>query len=165
MKMEKLMYACYLLVAMGFVSCDSQKSKSKVKEPEGVVTQAVSGDTVITYYYGVSPYKLHQQVKTQVEFVRNINDTTGRFFLTEVYLNRKDSVIQRYDGTGNYKILPKPSGEIQGVALYNMVLDDNSQGYMYLLKDSVTLIKADERGNEIKGADAVTLKSTDKKYM
>jgi hypothetical protein len=165
MKMEKLAYVCCLLVVVGLASCNSENSKPKAKEPEGVVTQAVTGDTVVTHYYGVSPYKFHQQVKTQVEFVRNINDTTGRFFMTEVYLNREDSVVQRYDGAGNYKIIPKPSGEIQGVALYNMVLDDNTKGYMYLLKDSVTMIKVDERGNEIKGADAVTLKSTDRKYM
>ena len=163
--MKKLIYVCCLLAVLQIVACNSEKSKPEVKEPEAVVSQAVSGDTLITYYYGVSPYKLHQHVKTQVEFVRNMNDTTGRFFLTEVYLNRKDSVTQRYDGTGNYKILPRSNGEIQGVALYNMVLDDKSKGYIYLLKDSVTMVRVDDHGREIKGENAATLKSTDKKNI
>lgn len=164
---KKISYLfCFALVLI-IASCDSDKDKTTKapKEPEAVVTQAISNDTVITYYYGVSPYKLHQQVKTQIEFVRDLKDSTGRFYLTEVYLNRKDSVTQRYDGAGNYKILPKPNGEIQGVALYNMVLDDRSKGYVYLLKDSVTMVRVDDKGKEVKGEDAITLKSTNKKYI
>ena len=160
--MQKLCYlSCFVLVVAAS-SCDSGNDKSRVKEPEAIVGQAVSGDTVVTFYTGARPYKLNQQINTQIKFVRNIKDTTGRFFLNEVYLNRKDSIIQRYEGAGNYKILSKPNGSIQGVALYNMMLDDNSKGYMYLLKDSVTLIKVDDKGNELKGDDAIILKSSNK---
>jgi len=145
------------------VSCDSGKNNSRVKEPEGVLAQAVSGDTVVTFYSSARPYKLNQQINTEVKFVRNVEDSVGRFYLNEVYLNRKGSVTQRYEGAGNYKILPKPSGEVEGVALYDMVLDDKSKGYMYLLKDSVTMVRVDDKGNELKGDDAVILKSSNKK--
>jgi len=33
---------------------------------------------------------------------------------------------------------------------------------MYLLKDSVTLVKVDDKGNELKGDEAVILKSSNK---
>jgi len=147
---------------MAAVSCNSGENKSRVKEPVAEVAQAVSGDTVVTFYDGVRPYKLNQQINTQIKFVRSVEDTTGRFYLNEVYLNRKDSVTQHYEGAGNYKILPKPNGEVNGVALYDMVLDDKSKGSMYLLKDSVTLVKVDGKGNELKGDDAVVLRSSNK---
>jgi hypothetical protein len=147
---------------MAAASCNSGENKSRVKEPVAEVTQAVSNDTIVTFYNGARPYKLNQQINTQIKFVRSVEDTTGRFYLNEVYLNRKDSVIQRYEGAGNYKILPKPNGEVNGVALYDMVLDDKSKGYMYLLKDSVTLVKVDDKGNELKGDDAIVLRSSNK---
>jgi hypothetical protein len=46
-----------------------------------------------------------------------------------------------------------------------MVLDDRSKGYVYLLKDSVTMVRVDDKGKEVKGEDAITLKSTNKKYI
>jgi hypothetical protein len=144
------------------VSCNSGKSDSRVKEPEAQVAQAVSSDSVITVYSSKQPYKLNQQINTQVKFVRSLKDSVGRFYLNEIYLNRKDSVIQRYDGAGNYKILPKPNGDIQGVAMYDMVLDDKSKGYMYLLKDSVTMVRVDDKGNALTGDEAVVLKSHNK---
>ena len=160
--MKKLCYlSCFVLI-MAAASCNSGENKSRVKEPVAEVTQAVSKDTIVTFYNGARPYKLNQQINTQIKFVRSLEDTTGRFYLNEVYLNRKDSVIQRYEGAGNYKILPKPNGEVNGVALYDMVLDDKSKGYMYLLKDSVTLVKVDDKGNELKGDDAIVLRSSNK---
>ena len=163
--MQKLCYLSCFVLMVAASSCNSGEDKSRVNEPEAVVAQAVSGDTVVTFYTSARPYKLNQQINTQVKFVRNLNDTTGRFYLNEVYLNRKDSVIQRYEGVGNYKILPKPNGEVQGIAMYDMVLDDKSKGYMYLMKDSVTLVRVDDKGNELKGDNAVTLKSSNKKYF
>ena len=144
------------------VSCNSGKSDSRVKEPEAQVAQVVSSDTVVTLYNSQRPYKLNQQINTQVKFVRSLKDSVGRFYLNEVYLNRKDSVIQRYEGAGNYKILPKPNGDIQGIAMYDMVLDDKSKGYMYLLKDSVTMVSVDDHGHELTGDEAVILKSGNK---
>ncbi len=161
--MQKLCYLSCFVLMVAVASCDSGKNKSRVNEPEAVVAQAVSNDTVVTLYSSARPYKLHQQINTQIKFVRNIEDTVGRFYLNEVYLNRKDSVTQRYEGAGNYKILPKPNGEAEGIAMYDMVLDDKSKGYMYLLKDSVTLVKVDDKGNELKGDDAVILRSSTKK--
>jgi hypothetical protein len=148
---------------VAIVSCNSGKNDSRVKEPEAQVAQAVSNDTVVTLYSSQRPYKLNQQINTKVKFVRSLKDTTGRFYLNEIYLNRKDSVIQHYEGAGTYKILPKPNGDIQGVALYDMVLDDKSKGYVYLLKDSVTMVSVDDKGNELKGDEAVILKSDTKK--
>ena len=145
------------------VSCNSGKSDSRAKEPEAQVAQAVSNDTVVTLYTSQRPYKLNQQINTQVKFVRSLNDSEGRFYLNEIYLNRKDSVIQRYEGAGNYKILPKPNGDIDGIALYDMVLDDKSKGYMYLLKDSITMVSVDDKGHELKGDEEVILKSENKK--
>jgi hypothetical protein len=144
------------------VSCNSGESDSRVKEPEAQVAQAVTGDSVITVYSSKQPYKLNQQINTQVKFVRSLKDSVGRFYLNEIYLNRKDSVTQHYEGVGNYKILPKPDGDIQGVALYDMVLDDKSKGYMYLMKDSVTMVSVDGHGHELTGDDAVVLKSDNK---
>ena len=160
---RKLSYLSCIVLMVAAASCDSGKNNSRVKEPEAVVAQAVSGDTVVTFYNSARPYKLNQQINTQVKFVRNVEDSVGRFYLNEVYLNRKDSVIQRYEGAGNYKILPKPNGEVEGIAMYDMVLDDKSKGYMYLMKDSVTLVSVDDKGNELKGEDAVILKSSNKK--
>jgi hypothetical protein len=158
--MQKLHYNLYsFLMAAAIASCNSGKSDSRVKEPEAQVAQAVSSDTIVTLYTSQRPYKLNQQINTQVKFVRGLKDTVGRFYLNEVYLNKKDSIIQRYDGTGNYKILPKPNGDIQGIALYDMVMDDNSKGYIYLLKDSITMVRVDEKGNEMRGDEAVVLKS------
>jgi hypothetical protein len=157
--MKKLCYLSCLILTVTAVSCNSNENHTRVSEPVESVSQAVRGDTVITYYAGKSPYKLNQEVDTRIKFIRNVNDNTGRFYLNEVYLNRKDSVIQAYQGAGDYKILNKSNGEVQSVALYDMILDDKSKGYLYLLKDSVTLVKADEKGNEIKGNNAVILKS------
>jgi hypothetical protein len=149
-------------MAAAVISCNSGTNDSRVKEPEAQVAQVVSSDTIVTLYSSQQPYKLNQQINTQVKFVRSLKDTVGRFYLNEKYLNRKDSVIQHYEGAGNYKILPKPNGDIQGIALYDMVLDDKSKGYIYLLKDSVTMVKADDHGNELKGDDAVILKADTK---
>ena len=161
--MQKLYYLYCFLIMVTVVSCHSEENDSRVKEPETQVAQAVSGDTVVTLYSSQRPYKSNQQINTQVKFVRSLNDSVGRFYLNEIYLNRKDSVVQRYEGTGNYKILPKPNGDIQGIALYDMVLDDQSKGYMYLMKDSVTMVSVDDKGNELKGDEAVVLKSENKK--
>ena len=160
--MQKLYYLNCLLLLVA-ASCHSGKNDSRVKEPEAQVAQAVSSDTIVTLYNSQRPYKLNQQINTQVRFVRNLKDSVGRFYLDEKYLNRKDSVIQHYEGAGNYKILPKPNGDIQGVALYDMVMDDKSKGYMYLLKDSVTMVSVDDQGHELTGDEAVVLKS-DNKY-
>ena len=157
--MKKMFYvSCFISIA-AIVSCKSNSDHARVSEPEAAVGQAISGDTLVTIYMGERPYQMNQQINTRIKFVRNLNDSTGRFYLDEVYVNRKDSVKQHYEGAGDYKILPKPNGEVQGVALYDMVLDDKSKGYVYLLKDSVTLVKADEKGNELRGDDAVVLKS------
>lgn len=159
--MQKLYYL-NCLVLMVAVSCNSGKNDNRVKEPEAQVAQAVNSDTLVTYYSSQRPYKLNQQINTQVKFVRNLKDSVGRFYLDETYLNRKDSVTQHYEGAGNYKILPKPNGDIQGVALYDMVLDDKSKGYMYLLKDSVTMVSVNDQGHELSGDEAVVLKSENK---
>ena len=159
--MQKLYYLNCLLLMVA-VSCNSGKNDSRVKEPEAQIAQAVSSDTVVTFYTSQRPYKLNQQINTQVKFVRSLKDSVGRFYLDETYLNRKDSVTQHYEGVGNYKILPKPDGDIQGVALYDMVLDDKSKGYMYLLKDSVTMVSVDDHGHELTGDEAVVLKSDNK---
>jgi acyl-CoA synthetase (AMP-forming)/AMP-acid ligase II len=160
--MQKVNYLGCFLMAAAVISCNSGKNDSRVKEPEAQVAQVVSSDTVVTLYTSQQPYKLNQQINTQIKFVRSLKDTVGRFYLNEKYLNRKDSVIQHYEGAGNYKILPKPNGDIQGIALYDMVLDDKSKGYVYLLKDSITMVKADDQGNELKGDDAVILKADTK---
>ena len=161
--MLRLYYLYCFLIMIEVVSCNSGKNESMVKEPEAQVAQAITSDTVVTLYESQRPYKLNQQINTQVKFVRGLKDSAGRFYLDEKYLNRKDSVIQHYEGVGNYKILPKPNGDIQGVALYDMVLDDKSKGYLYLLKDSVTMVRVDDHGHELTGDEAVVLKS-DNKY-
>jgi hypothetical protein len=160
--MQKYFYLNCLLLAAATVACNAGKNDSRVKEDEAQVAQAVSSDTLITLYSSQQPYKLNQQINTKVKFVRNLNDSVGRFYLNEIYLNRKDSVIQRYEGAGNYKILPKPNGDIQGIAVYDMVLDDKSKGYMYLLKDSLTMVSVDNQGHELTGDEAVILKSDTK---
>ena len=161
--MQRLYYLCSFLIVAAVGSCNSDKNDSGVKEPEAQVAQAISSDTVVTFYNSQRPYKQNQQINTQVKFVRNLKDSVGRFYLNEIYLNRKDSVVRHYEGAGDYKILPKPNGDIQGIALYDMVLDDKSKGYMYLLKDSVTMVKADDKGHEFTGDEAVILKSDIKK--
>jgi hypothetical protein len=161
--MQKLYYLYCFLITAAIVSCNSGKNDSRVKEPEAQVAQAVSSDTVVTLYSSQRPYKQHQQINTQVKFVRNLKDSVGRFYLDEKYLNRRDSVIQQYEGAGSYKIFPKPDGDIQGIALYDMVMDDKSKGYIYLLKDSVTMVRVDDQGHEMTGDEAVVLKS-DNKY-
>ena len=160
---RKLGYLSCIVLMVTAASCNSGKNNTRVKEPEAVVAQAVSGDTVVTFYNSARPYKWNQQINTQVKFVREVEDSVGRFYLNEVYLNRNDSVIQHYEGAGKYKILPRPNGEVKGIAMYNMVLDDKSKGYMYLLKDSVTLVRVDDNGNELRGDDAVVLKATTQK--
>src|SRR6267378_7496932 len=119
--MQKRLYLSYFILIAAVVSCNTNNHPDRVSEPVGAVAQAVSGDTLVTYYEGERPYKMNQQINTRIKFVRNVNDTVGRFYMDEVYLNRKDSVKQHYQGVGDYKILPKPNGEVQGVALYNMV--------------------------------------------
>ena len=160
--MKTLCYISCFVLMIGAASCNSGENKSRASEPVAEVSQAVSHDTIVTFYNGARPYKLNQQINTQIKFVRSVQDSTGRFYLNEVYLNRKDSAIQHYEGAGNYKILPKPNGGVNGVALYDMVLDDKNKGYMYLLKDSVTLVKVDDKGNELKGDDALVLRSSKK---
>ena len=160
--MKKLYYLnCLLLVVA--LSCHSGENDSKAKEPEAQIAQAVSSDTVVTLYNSQRPYKLHQRINTQVKFVRSLKDSVGRFYLDEKYLNKKDSMVHHYEGAGNYKIFPKPNGDIQGVAIYDMVMDDKSKGYLYLLKDSVTMVRVDDQWHEMTGDDAVVLKS-DNKY-
>lgn len=161
--MQKQYYLICWLFMIVVVSCNQGKNDTKVKEPQEQVAQAVSNDTVVTFYNSQRPYKQHQQINTEVKFVRGLKDSVGRFYLNEEYLNKKDSVIQRYEGAGTYKILPAPNGEIQGVAMYDMVLDDKSKGYMYLLKDSVTMVGVDNQGHELRGDDAIILKSDTKK--
>jgi hypothetical protein len=160
--MEKHL-SIYCIVFLLVAGCNSEKNKNNVKEPVAEVAQTLSNDTITTYYNGARPYQQNKQINTQIKFVRSLKDTVGRFYLNEVWLNKKDSVIQHYEGVGNYKILPKPNGEIQGVALYNMVLDDKSQSYLYLLKDSVTMVMADDNGKVVTGESASTLISSNKK--
>jgi len=50
------------------------------------------------------------------------------------------------------------NGQVDGVALYNMVLDDQTHGYLYLLEDSVTLVRVDKNGKPVTGEDAAILK-------
>jgi hypothetical protein len=147
--MQKLCYLSCFVLMVAAASCHSGKNNSRVKESEAAVAQEATGDTVVTFYNSMRPYKLNQQINTRVKFVRSVKDTVGRFYLNEVYLDKEDSVIQRYEGTGNYKIYPKLNGEVEGIAMYDMVLDDKSKGYMYLLKDSVTLVSLDDEGNEL----------------
>src|ERR1700760_2862992 len=108
--MLRLYYLYCFLIMIEVVSCHSGNNDSRVKEPEAQVAQVVSSDTVVTLYSSQRPYKLNQQINTQVKFVRSLKDSAGRFYLDEKYLNRKDSVVQHYEGVGNYKILPKPNG-------------------------------------------------------
>lgn len=144
-------------------SCNSQSNSGKVREPEAAVTQVVQSDTLITIYDGIQPCKGCKAINTEVVFVRSLKDTVGRFRLTEKYINRKDSVIQHYQGAGNYKVLPAANGEVKGVAFYNMALDDKSRGYLYLLTDSVTMVRVNDKGQPVTGDDAITLKRKDKK--
>ena len=96
-------------------------------------------------------------------FERRLQDTVGRFHLSEAYINKKDSALQDYRGAGNYKILPAANGDVKGIAVYNMVLDDQSHGYLYLLADSVTMVRIDDKGKPVQGDEAVTLKKSNKK--
>lgn len=162
MDKQKFSYLICIALVTITVACNSGNSNGKVNGSDVVMTQSVKNDSVITVFTGEQPYQLNKKIDTKVAFTRRLEDSVGRFYLNEVYLNRKNSVIQHYEGAGSYKILPKANGEVEGVALYNMVMDDKSKGYMYLLKDSVTLVRADEKGNELKGNDAVILKYSGK---
>jgi len=150
----------FVLIAIIMASCNSGGGKDRVKEPESVVAQEVKNDTLITVYEGVSPCKGCKAINTQIAFVRSLKDTVGRFHLQESYINKKDSVFQHYEGGGNYKIIPAANGGTKGVALYNMVVDDQTRKEIYLLEDSVTLVKADDNGKPVTGENAVTLKKS-----
>jgi NlpE N-terminal domain len=138
--------------------CNSGTENNKVKEPEAAVVQTVTNDTVITVFEGVRPCKGCKQINTEIQFTRSVHDTTGTFKLKESYINKKDSAYQNYLGTGTYKIMPSMNGEIKGIALYNMALDDKTQGFIYLLQDSLTLLKADLKGKPVAGDEAIMLK-------
>jgi hypothetical protein len=155
MKKQTGLY-CALLILIG--GCNSAEEKAKVKEPEAAVVQSVSNDTLTTYYEGVRPCRGCKQINTEIKFVRVLPDTVGRFYLDEGYVNKRDSVLQQYLGTGNYKILPASNGDVNGVALYNLILDNQTDGTIYLLQDSLTLVKADAKGKPVTGDSSVTLK-------
>ena len=147
-----------ILLLLGSAGCNSDDNKGKVKEPEASVAQTVQSDTLVTVYDGVQPCKGCKAIATEIVFARRLQDTIGRFRLTEAYINKKDSAYKRYFGVGNYKILPAANGDVKGVALYNMVLDDQSRGYLYLMADSVTLLRVDDKGKPVRGDEALTLK-------
>jgi len=155
--MQKL-YGAAIVVLVLMTSCNSKTNKDKVKEPAAAITQAVQNDTLITFYNGVRPCKGCKGINTEIKFERSLKDTVGRFHLHETYINKKDSAFQTYDGVGNYKVLPAPNGETKGIAFYNMMLDDQSRGYLYLLEDSVTLVQVDDKGRPMTGDNAATLK-------
>jgi hypothetical protein len=139
-------------------ACNSEENKAKVKEPEATVVQAVKNDTLITIYEGVRPCKGCKQINTDIKFVRVLPDTVGRFYLDEGYVNKKDSVYQHYKGIGNYKIIPAANGDVKGIAFYNLVLDNQKEGVVYLLEDSLTLVRIDEKGKPVVGDNATILK-------
>jgi hypothetical protein len=155
--MQKL-FGAGIFVLIFMTGCDSENSKNNVRQPEAVVAQTVQNDTLITVYDGVSPCKGCKAINTNIKFVRSLKDTVGRFHLDETYINKKDSAFQHYEGVGDYKIMPASKGDAKGIAFYNMVLDDHSRGYLYLLQDSVTLVQVDEKGRPTTGDNAVILK-------
>jgi hypothetical protein len=152
-----------VLFLLTVAACNSNGDSSKVKEPEAAVTQAVSNDTLVTVYDGVRPCQGCKEIATEIVFQRRLQDTVGRFQLSEAYIDKKDSAFQHYQGAGNYKIIPALNGDVKGIAVYNMVLDDQSHGYLYLLADSVTMVRIDEKGKPVQGNEAVTLKKSAKK--
>jgi hypothetical protein len=152
-----------VLFLLALTACNSNSEISKVKEPEAAVTQAVSNDTLVTVYDGVRPCQGCKEIATEIVFERRLQDTVGRFRLSEAYINKKDSAFQHYQGAGNYKVIPAANGDVKGIAVYNMVLDDQSRGYLYLLADSVTMVRIDEKGKPVQGDEAVTLKKSAKK--
>jgi hypothetical protein len=160
MKDNSIVGILFLAVLAG---CSSNSNTSKVKEPESVVTQAVNNDTLVTVYDGVRPCQGCKEIATEIVFERKLPDTVGRFDLSEAYINIKDSAFQHYRGVGSYKIIPAANGDVKGIAVYNMVLDDQSHGYLYLLADSVTMVRIDENGKPVLGDEALTLKKSDKK--
>jgi hypothetical protein len=160
MNKQKLSYLICVAAVTIAIACNSGNKNSK--NSDVVMSQAIRNDSVITVFTGEQPYQFNKRIVTKVAFTRRLEDSMGRFYMSEVYLNRKDSMIQHYEGVGSYKILPPTNGELQGVALYNMVMDDKSKGYMYLLKDSVTLVRANENGNVLTGNEAIVLKSSGK---
>jgi len=161
--MQKISCAA-LLILVGMTGCNSEGGKEKVKEPEAVVAQTVKNDTLITVFEGVRPCNGCKEIATEIRFERNVKDTVGRFHLIEAYINKKDSAFQHYEGSGNYKIMPKlGGGEAKGIAFYNMILDDQSHKYIYMLQDSVTIVLVDEKGKPVTGNDAIKLKRSNKK--
>lgn len=160
MKQISIVGGVFLLILTG---CSSNSNINKVKDPDAVVTQAVSNDTLVTVYDGVRPCKGCKEIATEIVFERRLEDTVGRFHLSEAYINKKDSAFQHYEGAGNYKIIPAANGDVKGIAVYNMVLDDQSHGYLYLLADSLTMIRIDQNGKPVQGDEALTLKKSDKK--
>ena len=152
-----------VIIAVSLAACNSQSNVGKVKDPDAVVTQAVNNDTLVTVYDGVRPCRGCKEIATEIIFERRLQDTVGRFHLTEAYIDKKDSAFQHYRGAGNYKIIPAANGDVKGIAVYNMILDDQSRGYLYLLADSVTLVQIDEKGKPVQGDEAITLKKSDKK--
>jgi hypothetical protein len=160
MKKNSIVGILFLLILTG---CHSNSNIDKVKDPEAVVTQAVNNDTLVTVYDGVRPCQGCKEIATEVIFERRLQDTVGRFHLSEAYINKKDSAFQHYRGAGNYKIIPAANGDVKGIAVYNMILDDQSRGYLYLLADSVTMVRIDEKGKPVQGDEAITLKKSDKK--
>lgn len=147
----------YAIVPALLGGCDSG-GNDKVKEPEAAVAQVIKNDTVVTVFEGVRPCKGCKQINTRIQFTRNLNDSVGKFQLNEMYINKKDSDFKDYLGVGTYKILPAANGEMNGVALYNMALDDRTDGYIYLLRDSLTLLRLDSTGKLATGDKEVTLK-------
>ncbi|HEX9510073.1 MAG TPA: copper resistance protein NlpE N-terminal domain-containing protein [Puia sp.] len=156
--MKKIWYLYAILPAM-LGGCDSG-GNDKVKEPEAVVAQAVKNDTIVTVFEGVQPCKGCKQINTRIQFTRSLHDSVGKFQLNEMYINKKDSDFKDYLGIGTYKILPAGNGEVNGVALYNMALDDKTDGYIYLLRDSLTLLRLDSTGKIATGDKEVTLKKS-----
>src|SRR5215510_1300078 len=109
--MEKLLFFFCGLLLIVITSCNSGSAKDKVKEPVATVTQTVQNDTVVTIYQGVRPCRGCKGIGTEIKFVRSVNDTVGRFYLSEAYVNKKDSAFQHYEGAGNYKIMPAANGK------------------------------------------------------
>jgi hypothetical protein len=140
-------------------ACDSG-GKDKVKEPVGSVAQTIKNDSVITVFHGVEPCDGCKAINTDITFQRSVNDTVGRFHLSESYINKKDSAFQHYEGVGDYKIIPTSNGKDKGIAFYDMVVADASHHYVYLLEDSVTMVRVDENGKPYQGDGARVLKKS-----
>ena len=138
-------------------SCNSGGGKDKVTESAAAVTQAVQNDTLVTVFDGVDPCRGCKEINTQIQFKRSLKDTVGTFHLNEDYINKKDSAFQHYEGVGTYKIVPTSNGG-KGIAFYDMMVDDASHHYLYVLEDSVTLVRVDENGKPYAGDEARVLK-------